>query len=165
MFLQWPNKNTMFFSDRPSAYTTGSIWLFNVSFKTLSSVAYENLGAESLWDASGSALIFSAESNNAGGQLAFRNTTGTQKALSFSTLPSKCIFDLYDDIKYAIHPLIYCAVPQRPKLPSLSPAFRTNMIRMYISRMMIFIALIPAPARSTRFFRIQQRIKTSTPRT
>lgn len=113
MMLQWPNKNTVVVSDRPSAYTTGSIWLFSVPLKTLSLVAYENLGAESLWDTSSSALIFSAESNNAGGQLAFRNTTGTQKVLSFATLPSKCTFGPSTTTSSTtnLSGLIYCAVP------------------------------------------------------
>ena len=62
MLLQWPNENTIAISDRPSAYTTGSVWLLTISSKTLSSVVYENLGTESLWNASGSALIFSAGS-------------------------------------------------------------------------------------------------------
>jgi uncharacterized protein YxeA len=113
MMLQWPNKNTLVISDRPSAYTTGSIWLFSVSSKALFSAAYEDLGVESLWGASGSALIFSAEPNNAGGQLAFRNATGTQKVLSFATLPSKCTFGPSITTSSTTNPsgLIYCAVP------------------------------------------------------
>jgi len=103
MSLQWPNKNMIIISDRPSAYTTGSVWLFNISSKTLSPVIYENLGAESLWDASGSALIFSARTNNAGGQLVFQNATGTQRVFSFGTLPSKCAF--------GSSVVVYCAVP------------------------------------------------------
>jgi hypothetical protein len=92
MTLQWPNKNAIIISDKPSAFTTGSIWLFNVSSQTLSTISYEALGAESLWNASGSALIFSAGSNNAGGSLIFQNAAGTQKKFSFLTLPSKCAF-------------------------------------------------------------------------
>ncbi len=114
MVLQWPAKNTMIVSDRPSAYTTGSIWLFAVSSKTLSSATYEHLGTESLWNASGSALIFSAKSNSSGGQLAFRDATGTQKVLSFGTLPSKCAFGPYGTAASStanISASIYCAVP------------------------------------------------------
>lgn len=103
MSLQWPSKNIMIISDRPSAYTTGSIWLFNTSSQTLSPAAYEELGAESLWSASDSALIFSAGPNNAGGQLMFQNATGTQRTLSFKTLPSKCVFES--------SAIIYCAIP------------------------------------------------------
>jgi hypothetical protein len=66
MSLQWPSKNTLIISDRPSAFTTGSIWLFNISAKIISSVVFENFGSESLWSASGSAIIFSAGPSNAG---------------------------------------------------------------------------------------------------
>jgi hypothetical protein len=120
--LQWPNKNTIIISDRPSAYTTGSIWLFNISSKTLSSVAYEYLGIESLWNASGSALIFSAGSNNAGGQLAFRNTAGVQKTFSFVTLPSKCAFGSPRVVSGTanLSSLIYCAVPSDQDTLSLA---------------------------------------------
>ena len=113
MGLQWPNKNTIIISDRPSAYTTGSIWLFNISSGTLSSIIYENLGVESLWSASDSALIFSAKSTNAGGQLVFQNATGAQKILSFMTLPSKCAFGTPVAASDTANPsaLIYCAVP------------------------------------------------------
>lgn len=113
MGLQWPNKNTIIISDRPSAYTTGSIWLFNISSGTLSSIIYENLGVESLWSASDSALIFSAKSTNAGGQLVFQNATGAQKILSFMTLPSKCAFGTPVAASDTANPSapIYCAVP------------------------------------------------------
>jgi hypothetical protein len=112
MLLQWPNKNTMIVSDRPSAYIAGSIWLFNVSSKTLSPMVYENRGAESLWNTFGSALIFSAGSGNAGGQLTFQSATGTQKTLSFGTLPSKCTF--------GSSVIIYCAVPHNQNMFSLA---------------------------------------------
>jgi len=113
MLLQWPNKNTVVLSDRPSAFTEGSVWLFDLPSKTLSSAAYENLGTESIWDASGSALIFSANSNNAGGQLAFRDASGAQKTLSFTTLPSKCTFATSLNASGTTNssPLIYCAIP------------------------------------------------------
>jgi hypothetical protein len=92
MILQWPTKNGMVISDRPSAFTTGSVWLFTISSRTLSPVIYGALGPESLWGASGTALVFSAGPNSAGGQLSFRNATGSQNLLSFNTLPSKCVF-------------------------------------------------------------------------
>ncbi len=114
MALQWPNKNTVIISDRPSAFTAGSVWLFDIPSKTLSSVSYENLGAESSWNASGSALLFSAGSNNAGGRLMFRDAAGNQKTLSFVTLPSKCVFEppVAAASGTANPPvLVYCSVP------------------------------------------------------
>lgn len=113
MSLQWPSKNIMVISDRPSAFTTGSIWLFNISSKMISSAAYENFGSESLWSASSSAIIFSAGSNNAGGQLVFQNIAGAQRTLSFVTLPSKCAFGTPLVASGTMNPSspIYCAVP------------------------------------------------------
>ena len=113
MILQWPNKNDMIISDRPSSYTTGSIWLFNIPSKILSLAAYENLGVESLWNASGSALIFSAGSNNAGGQLVFQNVAGAQRTALFYNAPLKMRFwDSRCCIRNSkpVRP-IYCAVP------------------------------------------------------
>jgi hypothetical protein len=116
MLLQWPSKNTIVISDRPSAFTTGSIWLFNIPSQTLSVVSYEALGVESLWNTSGSALVFSAKSSNAGGQLALRDTTGGQKTFSFVTLPSKCTFGpsaATPSTTSTVNPssMIYCAAP------------------------------------------------------
>ena len=92
MRLQWPSKDTIIISDRPSAFTATSIWSLNIPSLKLSSVAYESLGSESLWGSSDSALIFSAGPQNAGGHLLFRNIAGDQKLLSFKTLSSKCAF-------------------------------------------------------------------------
>ena len=113
MSLQWPDQNTIIISDRPSAYVAGSIWSFTISSKTLSGVVYENLGAESVWSASGTALIFSAGLNNSGGRLAFQDIGGFQKTLSFVTLPSKCAFGPAAVSSSTMNPagLIYCAVP------------------------------------------------------
>ncbi len=122
MGLQWPSKNTIVISDRPSAYAAGSIWSFDISSEALSSVAYENLGVESLWDASGSAIIFSGGVNNAGGQLAFRDTAGVQKVLSFATLPSKCAFGAPIAASGTANPSapIYCAVPSDQNIFSVA---------------------------------------------
>lgn len=113
MVLRWPNANTIVISDRPSAYTVGSIWSFTISSKTASLISYENLGSESLWNASGSALIFSTKSNNAGGQLALQDPLGTQKIFSLLTLPSKCVFGppvAASSTSPAV--FIYCGMPR-----------------------------------------------------
>ena len=114
MGLQWPNKNTIIISDRPSAYTTGSIWLFNIPSRNIVFDHHtKTLESESLWNASDSALIFSAKSTNAGGQLVFQDATGAQKILSFMTLPSKCAFGTPAAASDTANPSapIYCAVP------------------------------------------------------
>ena len=76
MLLQWPMANTLILSDRPSAFVAGSIWKFNIPSRALSSVVFEGLGAESIWNASGSALLFSGDGNNAGGALALQDPAG-----------------------------------------------------------------------------------------
>lgn len=116
MSLQWPNKNTIIVSDRPSAFTAGSIWSFDIPSKTLSSVVYEALGSESIWSASNTALLFSASPKNDGGQLSFRNATGSQNILFSKTLPSKCAFGpttASSTATSSINPfgMIYCAIP------------------------------------------------------
>lgn len=112
--LRWPSKNTIIISDRPSAYTTGSIWLFDIPSQTLSSIVYEALATESLWNASDSALLFLTGTSNAGGQLIFQDSTGARKILSFSTLPSKCAFGpISAAASDTANPsaVVYCAVP------------------------------------------------------
>ncbi len=111
MLLQWPMANTLILSDRPSAFVAGSIWKFNIPSRALSSVVFEGLGAESIWNASGSALLFSGDGNNAGGALALQDPAGNRDALSFGTLPSKCVFAAQTTTSTSSTNSIYCAVP------------------------------------------------------
>ena len=117
--LQWSGKNTIIISDRPSAFVAGSIWSFDIPSKTLSSVVYESLGAESTWDASGLALLFSAKSDSAGGVLTFLSATGAQNKLSLATLPSKCVFGKPASATGTVN-LFYCAVPDDQNVFSLA---------------------------------------------
>jgi hypothetical protein len=111
--LQWPNKNTIIISDRPSTYVAGSVWSFDIPSKTLSSIAYENLGEESMWNASGSALLFSGGKNYSGGSLTFLDQNGSLRSLSFATLPSKCVFGPSSAATSSTSSvnLFYCAAP------------------------------------------------------
>lgn len=122
MALQWPSQNTIIISDRPSAFTVGSIWKFTVSSQKLSPVVYENFGIESLWDTSGAGLIFIGGPHNAGGSLIFQNASGGQNTLSFGTLPSKCTFATATTTTStaASAPLIYCAAPNDQNMFSLA---------------------------------------------
>ena len=107
--LQWPAKDTLIISDRPSAFVAGSIWSFNIPSKTLSAITYNSLGAEGIGSASGSILLFSAGPKNSGGSLLFLNGSGDQEALSFKTLPSKCVFG--PTAASGTANLFYCAIP------------------------------------------------------
>ncbi len=111
MLLQWPMANTLILSDRPSAFVAGSIWKFNIPSRALSSVVFEGLGVESIWNASGSALLFSGDGNNAGGALDLQDPAGNRDALSFGTLPSKCVFAAQTTTSTSSTDSIYCAVP------------------------------------------------------
>jgi hypothetical protein len=108
--LQWPDKTTIIISDRPSAYTAGSIWSFDIPSKILSSVVNEDAGAESTWSSSGAALLFSAGAKNAGGFLTFSSPAGAQKQMSFLTLPSKCVFSTPANATDTSN-IFYCATP------------------------------------------------------
>jgi hypothetical protein len=118
--LQWPSKNTFIISDRPSAFITGSAWSFSTTNNTLSLISFENLGFESMWDASGAGLTFSAQHGNQGGILNLIAQSGNQKLLSFTTLPAKCLFhnDIASTTLQAASSTktmvldLYCAIPQ-----------------------------------------------------
>lgn len=115
MALQWPNKNTLVVSDKPSVFADGSIWFFNLPNKTLTPVAAEYPGAESAWGNATSTLglIFSSNPQNSGGRLSFIGAGGNPKAVSFTTLPSKCGFSIETSTSSRTSsPVIYCAVPR-----------------------------------------------------
>jgi hypothetical protein len=111
--LQWPSKNTIIISDRPSAFVPSSIWKFNIPSQTLSLVVYENYGTESAWSPSGSALLFLGGANNAGGRLLYQDAAGNQQTLAFDTLPSKCVFTpiVATSSISSSSAMFYCAAP------------------------------------------------------
>ena len=92
--LQWPSKNAMIVADRPSAFTVGSALYLAVSTKTIIPLVVEYTGMESLWSNSApmTGLVFFGNNGNQGGSLSLINIAGVKKALTFSTLPSKCAF-------------------------------------------------------------------------
>ena len=93
--LTWVNNGTLLLFDKPSAYTLGSAWLFSVANRTLTSAVFEYPGMQSIWSNTTSTLglVFSGSSGNQGGQVSFMNPAGSrQQAITFTTLPSKCVF-------------------------------------------------------------------------
>jgi hypothetical protein len=94
--LQWLNKTTLILSDKPSVFTQGSVWFFNIPNQTLTAMAVEYPGLESAWSSTTSTfgLIFSSNAQNSGGHLSFVDAKGSQKTMAFTTLPSKCGFSL-----------------------------------------------------------------------
>ncbi len=94
--LSWPTQNKIIVSDKPSSFSFGSIWGFDVKLKTLSPLVENKLGLESVW--SGGAelgLIFSTDLTRRGGKLSLVDNKGnTLNDFAILTLPSKCAFDI-----------------------------------------------------------------------
>ncbi len=97
--IAWPSKNQLVFYTKPSAYTAGSAWVYNLQKATLTPVATEVPGLTTLW--SGSAftssspmgLSFSTNQSGSGGSLSLIDLAGnTIQQLKLSTVPSKCFF-------------------------------------------------------------------------
>lgn len=126
--LSWPSRNQLVIADKPSAYTQGSAWIFDLSKKTLTPEAIGVFGLETGWSNATSTVGLLFESGGHGGTLSLLNpSTGSTQALSLSTLPSKCLFTLLASASStsstsasstkgqpvpALHSALYCAVPQ-----------------------------------------------------
>lgn len=95
--LQWPLQNEFILSDRPTAQSNGSIWVFNSKTGSFNAVLYEAPGGESTWSHSAAfpyGLVFS-DAGTGQEQLQLDSLSGTPppETLSFLTLPSKCAFN------------------------------------------------------------------------
>lgn len=103
--LSWPRQDELYFADRPSIEHFGSLWLLNVTAKTLRRVIRDEPGLMVQWSENGgNALKFSAPERawmlaviDSLGRIQARFTLGV-------TIPDKC---------FAADPLFYCAVPQQ----------------------------------------------------
>ncbi len=116
--LRWLNKNQIVLFDKPSAYTAGSAWLFNLQTKTLSPIVSEWPGFEATWTGGliGSTtpmgLAFSGGTSARGGNLELIDPSGNKiEALSFLTLPSKCFFNDAANASGTASLALYCAIP------------------------------------------------------
>ena len=116
--VAWPNKAQVVLSDKPSAYSQGSIWLFDLQKKTLSQPIPAQYGLAAAWSntTSTAELSFStAAFGRSGGTLSLMNPAGAAptQTLSFLTLPSKCAFNYVGVAASSSLPYLtlYCAVP------------------------------------------------------
>lgn len=96
--LQWPTPTEFILSDKPTSENDGSIWAFNTQAGTLSPLVYETPGAEGIWSHNASipyGLVFFNNPADQGNTLQLQAISGSLKTepLSFSTLPSKCVFN------------------------------------------------------------------------
>jgi hypothetical protein len=96
--LQWPIKNDLVLSDKPSSENAGSIWLFDISAGTLSAVADNEPGLEGTWSGDAAApyglLFFNSQGQGSTLQLQALSGSAPTEELSFSTLPTKCAFSV-----------------------------------------------------------------------
>ncbi|MDR3582021.1 MAG: hypothetical protein P4L67_01975 [Candidatus Pacebacteria bacterium] len=92
--LQWIGKTQFMLSDKPTMNAKESAWLYDSQKGTLTPMAYEAAGLESTWGATASGtlgLVF--QSTGKSSSLKLTTITGTTyHALTFLTLPSKCVF-------------------------------------------------------------------------
>lgn len=98
--VQWLNQNQVVLFDKPSAYTVGSAWLFDLQKKVLTPIVTEWPGFESTWTGAliGTTtpigLVFQSTAYDRGGTLQLIHSDGSVvQNLNFLTLPSKCLFN------------------------------------------------------------------------
>lgn len=92
--ISWPATNTIFLSDRSSAFFSSSVFAFNVKSGTLAAVVKNRVGLQTRWNANGTmGLVLTGTEVVRGGKLGVIDGSGTVlHELSFLTLPSKCVF-------------------------------------------------------------------------
>lgn len=97
--LQWPMKAYFILSDKPTIISPGSIWAFNASAGTLTSLIYSVPGAESIWSTNAATpyglIFFDSGPQGITRNLLLKSLYGAapQEQMSFLTLPSKCVFN------------------------------------------------------------------------
>ena len=121
--VKWLDATRLLIADKPSAYVPSSLWVYDLSKKTLSAVISELPGLETAWGIpagkSGTpvGLVFSAGNTATGGNLHLTDLSGNAiNGLSFLTLPSKCLFanqtsTTANSTSTASYLGIFCAVP------------------------------------------------------
>lgn len=106
--LSWPSANTLLLSDRASAKLTGTILSFDLKEKTMSALVSQP-GLLGLWNTDLSRSLLFQSTQERGGALYLANGDGDRlSALSFLTLPSKCLFDRNGT---SSPEYLYCAIP------------------------------------------------------
>ena len=112
--LSWPNKNDLILSDKPSIYADGSIWLYDLTKKTLTNEVYAQFGVESVWSnaTTTTGLVLSSLNYGRNGSLALMNSaSSSSQPLTLNTLPSKCAFGPQVGTSSPATLALYCAVP------------------------------------------------------
>lgn len=96
--LLWPTKNTIMFYDHPSIYTLGSVWSLDLQKKSFTPVIAEQQGLETAWSNTTTTrgIVFTGNASQYGGHLQLIDGSGgTLERLTFTTLPPKCLFNMF----------------------------------------------------------------------
>lgn len=114
---KWTVPGQIFLEGKPSALIPSSLLRFDAKKRTLSFIARDKLGLETIWDKKGArGLSFAAGANQRGGLLSLLDAQGQAlRQLSVATLPSKCVFGestATSSAASASSTMLYCAVPR-----------------------------------------------------
>lgn len=92
--LDWENPDVITISEKSTARIPTSVWLYNIRTRTLTTVARNERGSETIWDPSATqGLVFVASAQQRGGRLLLRSSAGeTESNFNLLTLPQKCLF-------------------------------------------------------------------------
>lgn len=99
--LSWITKTQMVLAGKPNTFAPNDILLFDTARGTLTPIAYEQNGAESIWTGPSSStptlgLVFGK--SGGGYSLRLEGVNGAvSEIMTFLTLPSKCVFDIERD--------------------------------------------------------------------
>jgi hypothetical protein len=126
--LQWPNKNTLVITDRPSAFATEAALSFDIGAKTVAPLVVDYPGLESVWTGPSpmTGLVFSGNAGYQGGSLLLENSTGSPETLTFTTLPTKCAF--HNDVATTTQTI--AASSTKPRASSATSAASTTLITL-----------------------------------
>lgn len=96
--LVWLSKNKVLFCDKPSTYTQGSIWSFDLQKKSLVPITIDQSGVEATWSNTTTTIGIEFISNISeyGGKLELVDGSGNKiEQFKSLTLPQKCLFSQY----------------------------------------------------------------------
>ncbi|MEK9173471.1 MAG: hypothetical protein AAB594_02795 [Patescibacteria group bacterium] len=91
--LGWPVKNKLLLKERTGARSLGSVWIYDLDKKTLSSLLAHRTGLRSVWNSTLTLGLVFGINEASGGSLWLADGAGvTTQGLSFKTRPDKCAF-------------------------------------------------------------------------
>ena len=91
--LGWPVKNKLLLKERTGARSLGSVWIYDLDKKTLSSLLAHRTGLRSVWNSTLTLGLVFGINEASGGSLWLADGAGvTTQGLSFKTRPDKFAF-------------------------------------------------------------------------